>query len=34
MLAANREAAARLELGLNARGIRWTKETHEIEAPS
>jgi saccharopine dehydrogenase-like NADP-dependent oxidoreductase len=32
MLAANREAAARFELGLTARGIRWTKETHEIEA--
>jgi saccharopine dehydrogenase-like NADP-dependent oxidoreductase len=34
MLAANREAAARFELGLTARGIRWTKETHEIEARS
>jgi saccharopine dehydrogenase-like NADP-dependent oxidoreductase len=34
MLAANRDAAARFELGLTARGIRWTKETHEIEAPS
>lgn len=33
MLAANREAAARLEMGLTARGIRWTKETHEVEAP-
>lgn len=32
MLAANREASARLELGLTARGIRWTKESHEIEA--
>src|SRR5688572_13606935 len=31
MLAANREAAARFELSLTARGIRWTKETHEIE---
>ena len=30
MLAANRDAAARLELGLTARGIRWTKETTEI----
>jgi lysine 6-dehydrogenase len=30
MLAANRDAAARLELGLTARGIRWTKETSEI----
>jgi saccharopine dehydrogenase-like NADP-dependent oxidoreductase len=26
MMAANREAAARFELGLTARGIRWTKE--------
>lgn len=33
MLAANREAAARLEMGLTARGIRWTKESHEVEAP-
>ncbi|HSE62152.1 MAG TPA: saccharopine dehydrogenase C-terminal domain-containing protein [Thermoanaerobaculia bacterium] len=32
MLAANRDAAARFELGLTARGIRWTKETHEVEA--
>ena len=31
MLAANREAAARFELGLTARGMRWTKESHEIE---
>ncbi len=31
MLAANREAAARFELGLAARGIRWTKESHEME---
>jgi saccharopine dehydrogenase-like NADP-dependent oxidoreductase len=31
MLAANREAAARLELGLTARGVRWTKESHEVE---
>ena len=30
MLAANRDAAARFELGLTARGIRWTKETSEI----
>jgi lysine 6-dehydrogenase len=30
MLAANRDAAARLEMGLSARGIRWTKETHEV----
>lgn len=30
MLAANREAAARFELGLTARGIRWTKETSEV----
>jgi hypothetical protein len=33
MMAANREAAARFELGLTARGIRWTKATTEIEAP-
>jgi saccharopine dehydrogenase-like NADP-dependent oxidoreductase len=32
MMAATREAAARFELGLTARGIRWTKESHEIEA--
>ena len=32
MLAANRDAAARFELGLTARGIRWTKESHEVEA--
>ena len=32
MLASNREAAARLEMGLSARGIRWTKESHEVEA--
>ncbi|PYQ32547.1 MAG: saccharopine dehydrogenase [Acidobacteria bacterium] len=32
MLAANREAAARFELGLTARGVRWTKESHEVEA--
>lgn len=32
MLASNREAAARLEMGLAARGIRWTKESHEVEA--
>jgi len=32
MLAANREAAARFELGLTARGIRWSKESHEVEA--
>lgn len=31
MLAANRDAAARLEMGLTARGIRWTKETHDME---
>lgn len=31
MLAANREAAARFELGLTARGIRWTKESHDVE---
>jgi saccharopine dehydrogenase-like NADP-dependent oxidoreductase len=31
MLAANRDAAARFELGLTARGIRWTKETHEVD---
>jgi lysine 6-dehydrogenase len=31
MLATNREAAARFELGLTARGIRWTKETHEVD---
>lgn len=30
MLAANRDAAARFELGLTARGIRWTKESHEV----
>jgi saccharopine dehydrogenase-like NADP-dependent oxidoreductase len=34
MLAGNREAAARFELGLSARGIRWTKETREIEPAS
>ncbi|HEX5135185.1 MAG TPA: saccharopine dehydrogenase C-terminal domain-containing protein, partial [Thermoanaerobaculia bacterium] len=32
MLASNREAAARLEMGLAARGIRWTKESHEVDA--
>ena len=32
MLAANREASARFELGLTARGVRWTKESHEVEA--
>ena len=32
MVAANRDAAARFELGLTARGIRWTKESHEVEA--
>ncbi|HLN80615.1 MAG TPA: saccharopine dehydrogenase C-terminal domain-containing protein, partial [Thermoanaerobaculia bacterium] len=32
MLASNREAAARLEMGLAARGIRWTRESHEVEA--
>jgi saccharopine dehydrogenase-like NADP-dependent oxidoreductase len=32
MLAANREAAARFELSLTARGVRWTKESHEVEA--
>lgn len=31
MLAANREAAARFELGLTARGMRWTKESHDVE---
>jgi saccharopine dehydrogenase-like NADP-dependent oxidoreductase len=31
MMAANRDAAARFELGLTARGIRWTKESHEVE---
>lgn len=31
MLASNREAAARLEMGLAARGIHWTKESHEVE---
>ena len=31
MLAANRDAAARFELGLTARGIRWTKESHDVE---
>jgi saccharopine dehydrogenase-like NADP-dependent oxidoreductase len=31
MLAANRDAAARFELGLTARGIRWTKESREVE---
>ena len=30
MLAAHRDASARLELGLTARGIHWTKETHEV----
>jgi lysine 6-dehydrogenase len=30
MMAANRDAAARFELGLTARGIRWTKQTEEI----
>jgi saccharopine dehydrogenase-like NADP-dependent oxidoreductase len=30
MLAANREAAARFELSLTARGMRWTKESHEV----
>ena len=30
MLAANRDAAARFELGLTARGIRWTKESREV----
>src|SRR5512141_942655 len=32
MLASNREAAARLEMGLAARGIRWTSESHEVGA--
>lgn len=31
MLAANRDAAARFELGLTARGMRWTKESHDVE---
>lgn len=31
MLASNREAAARFELGLTARGMRWTKESHDVE---
>ncbi|HEV8609847.1 MAG TPA: saccharopine dehydrogenase C-terminal domain-containing protein [Thermoanaerobaculia bacterium] len=31
MLAANREAAARFELGMTARGMHWTKESHEVE---
>jgi saccharopine dehydrogenase-like NADP-dependent oxidoreductase len=31
MLAANREAAATFELGLTARGIQWTKESHDVE---
>jgi saccharopine dehydrogenase-like NADP-dependent oxidoreductase len=31
MLAANRDASARLEMGLTARGIRWTKESHEVD---
>lgn len=31
MLAAHRDASARLELGLTARGIHWTKETHEVD---
>lgn len=33
MLASNRDAAARLEMGLSARGIRWTKESRDVEAP-
>jgi len=32
MLAGNRDAAARFELGLTARGMRWTKESHDVEA--
>jgi lysine 6-dehydrogenase len=31
MLAAHRDASARLELGLTARGIHWTKETSEVD---
>jgi saccharopine dehydrogenase-like NADP-dependent oxidoreductase len=34
MLAANRDAAARFELGLTARGIRWTKESRDVEPNS